>query len=543
MKYSFYILVTIVNLILSITTKANNHPDSLMYELAKCTEIEKRVDILLSLSKSYLLSDYKKANKFALQAIDEAMKQSLSQIKLTTFRNAAYLNYINTNYREAMVYLLQKLKLADSINDRSAKSWVYNMIGNIYYSIGDFDKSKEYYELCLPLFEELGYMVGIGYMYTNLGNYYEAKRDFYKADEYYRMALRVQDDTGLESEKILIYNNLGNLYYKHKKDTLALIFFKEALNRIDSSTSVRNRVLVYNNIGDFYFWTKDYRNALRYLTKGYDLANENNLLTFIKDISKSLVDVYAAKGDFSKAYDYQKKFILYNDSLQKRNNASKISFLDFQYQNEQTEYQQKLQREELSRKAYVRSLMLWAVTIVAISVLSTLAVLYRGYKRREKLKREKLELERNYLEKQVDLKNKEIVIKTVNLLERNELIKQVVSRLRAVNLEVNRNCQTELDSIVGELRAKYQENILSEFEVRFGEVHENFYKQIKDKHPNLTVNDLRLCAFLKMQFSSKDIASLTHQPLNSIQMARKRLRKKLGFGNVEINLDDYISKF
>ena len=80
-----------------------------------------------------------------------------------------------------------------------------------------------------------------------------------------------------------------------------------------------------------------------------------------------------------------------------------------------------------------------------------------------------------------------------------------------------------------------------EFEVRFQEVYTGYYTKLNTKFPDLTPNELRLCAFFRLNMTTKEIAAITYQSTNSIVVARYRLRKKLGLEKEE-NLVGFLSK-
>ena len=62
-------------------------------------------------------------------------------------------------------------------------------------------------------------------------------------------------------------------------------------------------------------------------------------------------------------------------------------------------------------------------------------------------------------------------------------------------------------------------------------------------HPTLTPNERKLCAFLRLDMNTKDIAIITLRTSHSINVARTRLRKKMGIANTEININTYLTKF
>jgi DNA-binding CsgD family transcriptional regulator len=69
-------------------------------------------------------------------------------------------------------------------------------------------------------------------------------------------------------------------------------------------------------------------------------------------------------------------------------------------------------------------------------------------------------------------------------------------------------------------------------------VHNDFYDKLNEKFPNLSANEKRLCAFLRLNMSTKEISAITYQSINSITVARSRLRKKL-----ELDSDENLISF
>ncbi len=73
-------------------------------------------------------------------------------------------------------------------------------------------------------------------------------------------------------------------------------------------------------------------------------------------------------------------------------------------------------------------------------------------------------------------------------------------------------------------------------------MNENYLKRLGDDFPGLNLNDKRLCAYLRMDLQSKDIAPLMNISVRSVEMARYRLRKKMGLGR-EVNLSEFLQNF
>ena len=138
------------------------------------------------------------------------------------------------------------------------------------------------------------------------------------------------------------------------------------------------------------------------------------------------------------------------------------------------------------------------------------------------------------LQQDVENKSRELGISTMNLIKKNELLNSLktdlsqvknVSELRTVINTINRNLNTTDDWRL--------------FEEAFNNADKDFLKLIKERHPQLTANDLRLCAYLRLNLSSKEIAPLLNISHKSVEVKRYRLRKKMNLAH-EIALTDYI---
>jgi hypothetical protein len=92
--------------------------------------------------------------------------------------------------------------------------------------------------------------------------------------------------------------------------------------------------------------------------------------------------------------------------------------------------------------------------------------------------------------------------------------------------------------VINELRNHTNDDLWQQMELTFGQIHQSFYIKIYKLFPNLTRNEKRLCAFLKMNLSTKDISSITHQTVRSIEVARARLRIKMN-----LTRTDSLTKF
>ncbi len=176
---------------------------------------------------------------------------------------------------------------------------------------------------------------------------------------------------------------------------------------------------------------------------------------------------------------------------------------------------------------------------------------YRGYYRkqreqllrenRKKLKRKKLKAEKKIvqirnekLSQEIESKNRELAVSTMSLIKRNEFLNQIKKEL--VGAKDNKDIKSVIRII--------DRNINSEddwrfFEEAFNNADKDFLKKVRTLHPDLTSQDLRLCAYLRLNLSSKEIAPLMNISVRSVEVKRYRLRKKMDLER-ETNLTDHI---
>jgi DNA-binding CsgD family transcriptional regulator len=159
------------------------------------------------------------------------------------------------------------------------------------------------------------------------------------------------------------------------------------------------------------------------------------------------------------------------------------------------------------------------------------------------MRKNKLMLEKKHIEEVLLLRNREITAHLLNLGSKNELVESLISKLNKDMLSFKKDNQKKIRQIINELRLNLNKDIWKEFELRFTDIHPNFYNNLLRKHPSLTPSELRLCAFLRLNLSIKETALILQLNSKSVERARVRLRRKLGISNQDISLSSYLLDF
>ena len=145
------------------------------------------------------------------------------------------------------------------------------------------------------------------------------------------------------------------------------------------------------------------------------------------------------------------------------------------------------------------------------------------------------------LEGELQWKNKELATATMHLVERGGILSSIKEELTAVIKRLNNPGLTHEFKPVFRMISDTEKNDedWNRFSVHFDEVHNNFLATLKTKYPQLSSTDLKLCAYLRLNLSSKEIAQLLNISLKGVEVSRYRLRKKLGLAT-ETNLHNFL---
>lgn len=154
-----------------------------------------------------------------------------------------------------------------------------------------------------------------------------------------------------------------------------------------------------------------------------------------------------------------------------------------------------------------------------------------------------LQLQKEKLEAEILFKNKELGLSSMHLVQKNEAIAKLKSELNKFVKKISDpEIKKELKNMVSILSDDERlEDDWESFAQNFDSVHNEFITKLKLKFPQLTPSDLKLCAYLKLNLTTKEIAPLLNISVRGVEISRYRLRKKLDLGN-EVNLNEFMMR-
>ena len=172
-----------------------------------------------------------------------------------------------------------------------------------------------------------------------------------------------------------------------------------------------------------------------------------------------------------------------------------------------------------------------------MTALIILIILYLVFSRLKKVARMKKDMAH-----QLNQRDRELTSNALNLIKRNEVMKGVSEKLKKSKLKLKPENQTLVQEVINEINLELSEVGWKEFELRFLKVHPDFYHNIRQEFPDITPAEIKLSALLRLNFTTKEVASITGLSNSSVETARVRLRKKLKLDS-DTNLVGFLSRF
>ena len=137
-------------------------------------------------------------------------------------------------------------------------------------------------------------------------------------------------------------------------------------------------------------------------------------------------------------------------------------------------------------------------------------------------------VENTKLQTDIESKNRELAVSTMSMIKKNQFLSKIKLYLK------NTDSPNKILSVIKMIDKNLNNNDdWKFFEEAFNNADKDFLKKVKFTHPTLTNNDLRLCAYLRLNLSSKEIAPLLNISLSSVEIKRYRLRKKMKLSHGE----------
>ncbi len=532
-----------INLLINLSEKSheNNALAMALYYKAACSIILERYD------SAYI--DCINALTFAEENNNETVAGKM-KVVLANY-------YIAKNeFKDANKCLMEALTIFELKGTTKDITNVLNGFGLLYYNLKEYDKAINYYTRVIEMSKDPDHKRQESVAHLNISNCYLYKQDFNRTLYFLDKAL-----TGFrtinDSVFIMMCNmNLGIVSIGKGDLERGLFYYltvKEYSERMDKKILLAHTLF---NIATVYHDNNNLDLAREYYMKSIDVYRKIASRNGEKDVMLQLSKIEQSKNNWKQAYTYFDGYIAIKDSILNADLLKNINDLQWKYdfQKQQNETQAIKEKFELKQKETVILIISFIFIIVVVLLfVAVIRLANKNLKKSDKLKElqithlqeqmsadEKInDLEKLRLKAEIEAKNKELTTTSLQLISKNDILVNVSGitesyfQKKAMNDEyyarVKKVLRENLD----------QEKDWKQFKKLFEEVHNDFFKNLKQSCPEITENELRLCAYLKINLQNKEIAKLLNVTSDSLKTLRYRIRKKLHLKKEAI-LEEYI---
>jgi len=519
--------------------------------------------------------------------------EALQQYQKSGSDDGAYWSYLGMgiiqkqcgNFSDAVTCYEKARAIAEKTGKKLEAAYCFNNEGNVYRKQGNLPKAMETYEKALSCFIEMKDELSASDCLNNIGNLYLEKGDPFRALDYYNRAIHSEKVKADNYRMISRYKNLADAYSALKDYQNASLYLEKAIYLAEKSDDKMQLACCYTQVGNLHLANGSNDIGISYLKKsvelfhevgakaeeseclielskaelkygktndafnhaklGEQMANEAGAVQTIYAASHALASIWEKKGDPSTSLIYLKKAIELKDSIYSVEKNRTIEEIEagftrtkLENENQILSQQGKLQQQSLR----IRNIAMFSL---ALCLILSIVIIWLVYKRHKELKIYSLhEISSNKiaiskLSEDLSSKERELTSKTLFINQKNILLQRLISELEILKEEPG-TTRNKVEHLQHELKMELSPDSWKEFEVQFNEVHPEFQSRLLEKFPELTPTERRLCAFLRLDMNTREIASLTGQTFKSIEVARTRIRKKMNLSREE-NLTNFIA--
>jgi tetratricopeptide (TPR) repeat protein len=479
------------------------------------------------------------------------------------------------NYTDAAKLLDEGLKMAISNQNNVHIMVAFHSLAVLYSAMNQYDEAikytKRHISLALTIPDSHSYanaMMNLGIYYKNSGLIDSALLAYTKASDAYSI---LNDSLSM----IMTLYNKGILLKKAGKYIEAEKTMKYIYNYCKDNNMPEGQTYSLTALAGICEETNRKNEGLVFINTALSLATKHNLIINLSTLYERKHSLLATLGMYEEAYLISLQAVKISDSLSGLEVKKEILELKTKYESEEKEAENHLLKKDnqiINSRLVIQKLAL-AVTLLLVSISVLLFLLYRKKIRhrqalaeekairlenenkagilalehsdlRNKLKQE--ELNRIHIENQLkseqienlelqtSLKEQELVFQALARAELTQLLQKISEKLHPFKIRLHRKKdQEEFSHVLTGISRDSAKDPLSEFELLFRQLHPEFYEKLLNRCPQLSKSELHISAMIRLNLSTKDMASLVNLSISTIETNRYHIRKKLSLDQGE----------
>ena len=451
----------------------------------------------------------------------------------------------NFNIQLSHKYYNNALGLAIETDDRNLIANIYNDIGGLFYSQQNYDESLEYYLKAYDFWKTIDNEKGTARALNNIGEIYRQRKQLTKAFKYYSKSLDINEKFGSLRYKAANLENMGMIKSAEGNTTKAFEFYEQSLALYSENNYPDDQIQILTLMGKEYLNINQPEKAYLYFYEAYQNSKKSNDLRQISASSLGLSNALEKMKDHQNSLKYFKIHSAITDSIVSRQKIDQMAIMQLQFLNDLNKKEIELNENDIALlenqkridAINLRFMIFVFLVILATAVLIVIRQKLRTTKERE-IRQKDIEIHKTQNElMEIELKNKDndLINFALHLIQKNKILKQLKTDLKSLSNNVEEETAKKLRNLSFQVQQNLQiQQDMAEFQQKVDHTYSDFFIKLKEKYPSLTKNEERLCAMLRLNLSSKEIASLNNISVKAVEMGRYRLRKKFGLENNQL---------
>lgn len=473
----------------------------------------------------------------------------------TLLLKIAEIHFQQKNYRQAQDYAMQSLDIANQLKLRNNQKDNYYLLSEIYGTKQQYEKAynsyKLYKELNDSIFNESNIKkiteIQLSFKFEQEKNALEL--DNQRKDEIHKAELKIQNNiivmliagsvVGIVFTLFILF-----LYRNIKKKNTLLNLQKDEIQELNAEYKAVNEELKILN--------EDLNRTKRIVEERENLLIQitDNIPVFISLINKDLNYVFT-NNQYAALYKHEKEGLLnknvreivgksiYNDVYPKiirTLEGETITFENTLHTDAETKT-----IVDVNYIPYITQNQITGILVCSTDITQRKEA-EKSLREIEEQKAQIMAEEIERMNKEIEANQKSMAAAALKLIQNSERDAQTIDRLTEIEKNANKENKQSINTLIAEYKRKSYNTNWREFEILFEKVHFRFYENLNTQFPDLSPNERKLCAFLRLNMSNKDIAQITFQSEDALKKARLRLRQKFGIDR-ETNLIAYMQSF
>lgn len=527
--------MNIVFFAISFFVKSNKVQASEL-EFEKQSEVGWQVDSLIQQSNFYLKDNLQNSLAFALNALEVSLQTNNKYDLLNAYNQIGKVYFYVGMFENCYINWQKAHRLAIEISNEAEISNTSFNLAALFIALEEIDKAQDYINRVKPYYFSIDspdYVLKQLNVINNQALIHQKKGQIALAQSSFDEGIKLEERLTNKADAITFLNAYSSFLLEKKDFSTALktLHYIQELNSDSSTYNVQVDATTHYRFASIYHELDKNSKVKYHLSIGMELAKSVNSVTLLKQFNYFLYQLSKNTNEGEKALMYKERY----DSLFKieQINESKLAIVRDDLEEQYTNFKTQLESEVLKRKRQK--------TIIYSTLLCILILLFILILRTKKQQTEKHFAKRNLnnLKNKVATTQKEIVALELKQIEQSAMFKKIISDLQSNSLlkKTHVDDRKQLKLLNNQTKALWKE-----FEFRFNQIDHGFYEKLDATCQELTNKERRLCALIRLDFSSKEIATINNQTLRSVEIARTRIRKKLKLTNTKTKFDVFLKQ-